>query len=66
MTNTGGSVKEICDNVALARELTALGNYENAEVYYQGSIQLMSKFISQISDPIRKDKWQQVCIYLFV
>ncbi|CAG9759385.1 unnamed protein product [Ceutorhynchus assimilis] len=60
MANTGGSVKEICDNVAIARELTVLGNYENAIIYYQGSLQLMSKFISQIPDPIRKDKWQQM------
>ncbi|CAH1183772.1 unnamed protein product [Ceutorhynchus assimilis] len=62
MANTAGSVKEICDNVALARELTVLGSYENAIIYYQGSLQLMSKFISQISDPIRKDKWQQMKI----
>lgn len=55
-----GSVKEICDNVALARELAALSNYENAIIYYQGSLQLLSKFILQISDPIRKGKWQQV------
>lgn len=55
-----GSVKEICDNVALARELAALSNYENAIIYYQGSLQLLSKFILQISDPIRKGKWQQM------
>lgn len=60
MANTGGSVKEICDNVALAREMSVLSNYENAVIYYEGSLQLISKFISQISDPIRKDKWQQV------
>ncbi|KAL1492491.1 hypothetical protein ABEB36_010739 [Hypothenemus hampei] len=60
MTNTGGSVKEICDNVALAREMTVLSNYENAVVFYQGSLQLIAKLISQISDPIRKDKWQQM------
>ncbi|XP_030756315.1 katanin p60 ATPase-containing subunit A-like 1 [Sitophilus oryzae] len=60
MGDMAGSVREIVDNVGLAREMTMVGNYENAEVYYQGSLQLMSRFILNISDPIRKTKWQQV------
>ncbi|XP_066258851.1 katanin p60 ATPase-containing subunit A-like 1 [Euwallacea similis] len=60
MSSTDNSVKEILDNVDLAREMTVLSNYENATIYYQGSLQLMAKFISQIYDPIRKNKWQQM------
>ncbi|KAF7271679.1 katanin p60 isoform X2 [Rhynchophorus ferrugineus] len=60
MGDMAGSVKDIVDNVGLAREMTMFGNYENAEIYYQGSLQLMSRFILNISEPIRKTKWQQV------
>ncbi|XP_060537173.1 katanin p60 ATPase-containing subunit A-like 1 isoform X2 [Cylas formicarius] len=54
------SIKEICDNVSLAREMAVLGNYENAEVYYQGSLQLISRHIAMIAEPIRKNKWQEM------
>ena len=29
------SVSDICDNTKLAREMSLLGNYETASVYYQ-------------------------------
>lgn len=54
------SVKEICENVRLAREMFMLGNYESAEVYYEGSLQMISRLILMIPEPIRKNKWQQV------
>ncbi|CAG9817013.1 unnamed protein product [Phaedon cochleariae] len=54
------TVKEICDNIKLAREMGMLGNYENAEVYYEGSLQMITRLISMIPEPIRKNKWQQV------
>lgn len=54
------TVREICDNVTLAREMTMLGNYESAEVYYEGSIQMISRLILMIPEPLRKNKWQQV------
>ncbi|EFA11410.2 katanin p60 ATPase-containing subunit A-like 1 [Tribolium castaneum] len=54
------TVKEICDNVTLAREMAMLGNYESAEVYYEGSIQMISRLILMIPEPLRKNKWQQV------
>ncbi|XP_050314815.1 katanin p60 ATPase-containing subunit A-like 1 [Anthonomus grandis grandis] len=60
MTTTGGSIREICNYVTVARERSVLGDYENAIVYYQSSLQLISKFMSQISDPLRKDEWQQM------
>ncbi|CAG9855424.1 unnamed protein product [Phyllotreta striolata] len=53
-------IKEICDNVSLAREMTMLGNYESAEVYYEGCLQMISRIILMISEPLRKSKWQQV------
>lgn len=52
--------KEICDNVTLAREMSMLGNYESAEIYYEGTIQMLNRFIITISEPLRKNKWQEV------
>lgn len=54
------TVKKISDNVTLAREMSMLGNYESAEVYFEGSIQLIMKLVTQISEPLRKSKWQDV------
>ncbi|KAJ8956693.1 hypothetical protein NQ318_014048 [Aromia moschata] len=54
------TAKEICDNVKLAREMSVLGNYESAEVYYEGSLQMISRLIAMIPDLTRKNKWQQV------
>lgn len=56
------SVQEICENVRLAREMSMLGSYENAEVYYEGSLSMITRLISTIPEPIRKNKWQQVNI----
>lgn len=56
------TIKEICDNVRLAREMSMLGNYESAEVYYEGCLQMITRLIMQISEPLRKNKWQQVSI----
>lgn len=33
------SVSDICENTKLAREMSLLGNYETASVYYQGVVQ---------------------------
>lgn len=54
------SVREICDNVRLAREMSMLGNYTNAEVFYEGSLQMISRLTSVISEPLRKTKWQDI------
>lgn len=54
------TANEICDNIKLAREMSVLGNYESAEVYYEGSLQMISRLITAIPDPTRKNKWQQV------
>ena len=44
----------------LAREMSLLGNYETASVYYQGVIQQIHRMLSTIEDPGRKLKWQQI------
>lgn len=54
------SVAEICENTKMGREYALLGNYDTALVYYQGVIQQIQKMMSQIKDPVRKQKWQQV------
>lgn len=56
------TVKEICDNVTLAREMAMLSNYENAEVYYEGSLQMIHQLVMMIPEPLRKSKWQDVSI----
>ncbi|GJQ67726.1 putative catalytic subunit of a complex [Trypoxylus dichotomus] len=40
--------------------MSMLGNYESAEVYYEGTIQMLNRFIITISEPLRKNKWQQI------
>ena len=44
----------------LAREMSLLGNYETASVYYQGVIQQIHRMLATIEDPGRKLKWQQI------
>ena len=51
---------DICENTKLAREMSLLGNYETASVYYQGVIQQIHRLLSTIDDPGRKQKWQQI------
>lgn len=54
------SVHDIGYNLTIAREMTMMGNYESAEVYYLGSIQMISKLIKTINEPLRKSKWEEV------
>jgi len=54
------SMTDICENTKLAREMSLLGNYETASVYYQGVIQQIHRLLSTIDDPGRKQKWQQI------
>ena len=44
----------------LAREMSLIGNYETATVYYQGVIQQIHRLLATIEDPGRKLKWQQI------
>jgi len=54
------SLQDICENTKLAREMSLLGNYETASVYYQGVIQQIHRMLATIEDPGRKLKWQQI------
>jgi len=54
------SMTDICENTKLAREMSLLGNYETASVYYQGVIQQIHRLLSTIDDQGRKQKWQQI------
>lgn len=38
------SVSDICENTKLAREMSLLGNYETATVYYQGVVQQIHRW----------------------
>jgi katanin p60 ATPase-containing subunit A1 len=60
MTVMAVSINEICENTKLAREMTLMGNYEAAGVYYLGVIQQIHKLLISIADPTRKGKWQHV------
>lgn len=53
-------VKDIGDNVTLAREMLMLGNYESSEVYYEGVLQMINRLILNIPEAGRKNKWQEV------
>jgi len=54
------SLQDICENTKLAREMSLVGNYETATVYYQGVIQQIHRLLATIEDPQRKFKWQQI------
>ncbi|GLH05023.1 Spastin [Gryllus bimaculatus] len=60
MTVMAVSISEICENTKLAREMALMGNYESANVYYQGVIQQIHRLLLTIADPTRKGKWQSV------
>jgi katanin p60 ATPase-containing subunit A1 len=55
------TVGDILENVKLARENALLGNYDTSQVYYQGAVQQIQKLVMNVTDPVIKQKWQQVC-----
>ena len=55
------NMAEICENTKMGREYALLGNYETSIVYYQGVLQQIHKLLTTITEPTRKQKWQQVC-----
>lgn len=55
------SVTDICENTKMGREFALLGNYETALVYYQGVVQQIHRLLQSVNDPMRKEKWQEVC-----
>lgn len=66
MTIMAVSVGEICENTKLAREMTLMGNYDSALVYYEGTVQMIHRLLITIADPTRKSKWQLVSDLFFL
>lgn len=53
------SIVEICENTKIAREMALTGSYETAGIYYQGVLQMITRLLHIIEDPLRRSKWQQ-------
>ena len=58
------SYTEICENTKMGREYALLGNYETSQVYYQAVLQQIQKLLTTLTEASRKQKWNQVPIYL--
>jgi len=54
------ALSDIQENIKSARENALLGSYDTSQVYYQGALQQVQKHLVSITDPARKQKWQQV------
>jgi len=54
------ALSDVQENIKSARENALLGSYDTSQVYYQGALQQIQKHLSSITDPTRKQKWQQV------
>jgi len=54
------ALPDIQENIKSARESALLGSYDTSQVYYQGALQQIQKHLTSVTDPTRKQKWQQV------
>ncbi|XP_008287097.1 katanin p60 ATPase-containing subunit A1 isoform X2 [Stegastes partitus] len=54
------SLREITENVKLAREYALLGNYSSACVLYRGVLEQIQKYVSAVRDSGSQQRWQQV------
>lgn len=54
------SLREISENVKLAREYALLGNYSSASVLYQGLLEQINKYVYTVRDGSLQQRWQQV------
>lgn len=54
------SLREISENVKLAREYALLGNYSSASVLYQGLLEQIKKYVYTVRDSSFQQRWQQV------
>ncbi|KAF7649918.1 hypothetical protein LDENG_00133810 [Lucifuga dentata] len=55
------SLREISENVKLAREYALLGNYSSASVFYQGVLDQIKKYLYTVRDSSVQHRWQQLC-----
>lgn len=54
------SLREISENVKLAREYALLGNYSSASVLYHGLLEQIKKYVYTVRDSSFQQRWQQV------
>lgn len=54
------SLREISENVKLAREYALLGNYSSASVLYRGLLDQIKKYSYTLRDGSFQQRWQQV------
>lgn len=54
------SLREISENVKLAREYALLGNYSSASVLYHGLLEQIKKYVYTVRDSSTQQRWQQV------
>lgn len=58
------SLREISENVKLAREYALLGNYSSASVLYHGLLEQIKKYVYTVRDSSFQQRWQQVNVAL--
>lgn len=56
------SLREISENVKLAREYALLGNYSSASVLYHGLLEQIKKYAYTLRDSGFQQRWQQVSV----
>uniref|UniRef100_A0A8C9YJG4 Katanin p60 ATPase-containing subunit A1 n=1 Tax=Sander lucioperca TaxID=283035 RepID=A0A8C9YJG4_SANLU len=54
------SLREINENVKLAREYALLGNYSSASVLYHGLLDQIKKYVYTVRDSSVQQRWQQL------
>ncbi|XP_063758408.1 katanin p60 ATPase-containing subunit A1 isoform X1 [Eleginops maclovinus] len=54
------SLREINENVKLAREYALLGNYSSASVLYRGLLEQIKKYVYTMRDSSYQQRWQQL------
>uniref|UniRef100_A0A3B4YFH5 Katanin p60 ATPase-containing subunit A1 n=1 Tax=Seriola lalandi dorsalis TaxID=1841481 RepID=A0A3B4YFH5_SERLL len=54
------SLREISENVKLAREYALLGNYNSASVLYHGLLEQIKKYLYTVRDSSFQQRWQQL------
>lgn len=54
------SLREISENVKLAREYALLGNYSSASVLYHGLLEQIKKYVYTVRDSSFQQRWQQL------
>uniref|UniRef100_A0A668SI79 Katanin p60 ATPase-containing subunit A1 MIT domain-containing protein n=1 Tax=Oreochromis aureus TaxID=47969 RepID=A0A668SI79_OREAU len=54
------SLREISENLKLAREYALLGNYSSASVLYHGLLEQIKKYVYTVRDSSFQQRWQQL------